>query len=380
MDTSLAGTIPRVAQNVTRRWTDESERGRSAVEFAFCSAILLWLLVDVLRRDAFATDFRYAFWPAGRHVLQGVSPFSPVVDFFRLPFVYPAPAALLFAPFGILPRPLAEALFTVILAAALVLALRLCRVRDRRCYVVALLWAPVFSALQTANLTLLLVLGLAAIWRWRSRPLVMAVVAALLVSLKVFLWSILVWRAVRRGARAAAGSVLMAGVVTVGSWAVIGFAGFAEYPHLVRLLNREEAPRSYSLAALGMRAGLGQSLATALGLGIGLAVLALAAVLARRDDGRRSFALTIVAMVLCSPVVWLHYYALMVIPIALLRPRLGPSWLLPLILWPCPVMLFAPTLWPLAPLSVFCLTIALAMRRQPAAADWAPQHLASART
>ena len=104
MDTSLAGTIPRVAQNVTRRWTDESERGRSAVEFAFCSAILLWLLVDVLRRDAFATDFRYAFWPAGRHVLQGVSPFSPVVDFFRLPFVYPAPAALLFAPFETDPK------------------------------------------------------------------------------------------------------------------------------------------------------------------------------------------------------------------------------------------------------------------------------------
>src|SRR5206468_4876378 len=93
------------------------------------------------------------------------SPFSHVVDFYRLPFVYPAPAALLFAPFGALPRPVAEVLFTLLLAGALLLTLRLCRVRDPRCYVLAFLWAPVFSALQTANLTLLLALGLAALWR-----------------------------------------------------------------------------------------------------------------------------------------------------------------------------------------------------------------------
>jgi hypothetical protein len=82
--------------------------------------------------------------------------------------------------------------------------------------------------------------------------------------------------------------------------------------------------------------------------------LVVAAVLARRDrDGRRSFALTIAAIVLCSPVVWLHYYALLVVAVALLTPELGPAWFAPLLLWPCPVMLFAPTFWPLAPLVVF---------------------------
>jgi hypothetical protein len=110
-----------------------------------------------------------------------------------------------------------------------------------------------------------------------------------------------------------------------------------------------------------MRLGLGQSVATVLALGAGLAVLAWACVLARREaDGHRSFALTIAAILLCSPVIWLHYFALLVVAIALLSPRLGAAWFAPVLLWPCPVMLFAPTLWPLAPLLVFGSALALA--------------------
>jgi hypothetical protein len=132
----------------------------------------------------------------------------------------------------------------------------------------------------------------------------------------------------------------------------------------MRLISREEAPRSYSLVGLGMRLGLGQSVATVVALGVGLAVLVLAAVVARREeDGRRSFALTVAAVLLCSPVIWLHYFALLVVAIALLSPRLGPAWFAPLLLWPCPVMLFAPTLWPLAPLLVFGSSLALAWPR-----------------
>lgn len=359
-----------------RRWTKQPEHARSLVECGFCSVILLWILVKVIRENGFAIDFRYAFWPAGRHVLDGTSPFPQVIDFDRLPFVYPAPAALLFAPFAELPRPVAEALFTLLLAGALVLALRLCRVRDPRCYLLALLWAPVISALQTANLSLLLALGLAAVWRLERRPLAAAAIAACLVSLKVFLWPVVIWLAVRRGLRTLAMSIVVTAAVTLASWWTIGFAGFREYPHLVRLLSHVEAPRSYSLAALGMRLDLAEGLATALALAVGIAVVLVAAVLARRDDdGRRSFALTVVAILLCSPVIWLHYFALLVVAIAVLRPQLGAPWLLPLLLWPCPVMIFAPTFWPLAPLLVFGFAIAIALpsrtvRRFTGAGAW----------
>src|SRR5512132_3556557 len=55
-------------------WTERPQGGRTVVEAGFCATILLWLLVRVVRDGAFATDFRYAFWPAGRHVLDGTSP------------------------------------------------------------------------------------------------------------------------------------------------------------------------------------------------------------------------------------------------------------------------------------------------------------------
>jgi len=349
------------------RWSDPPERGRRVLELGFCSAILLWVFAaDVVRRDAFATDFHYAFWPAARHVLEGTSPYASVIDFGRLPFVYPAPAAVLLSPFGLLPRSVADILFTLLLAAAAILALRICRVRDWRCYGVALLWAPVFSAVQAANITLLLALGLAVLWKVRDRALAAAAVAALLVAVKIFLWPIIVWLAVRRGVRSAALSVLLTVAITISSWSVIGFAGFGEYPHLVRLVERLEAPKSYSLVALGLKLGLGHTAATIAALTAGAVVLAIAALVARREqDGRLSFALAIAATILCSPVVWLHYYALLLVPFALLRPRFGPLWLLPLLLWPCPVMLSTATWWPLAPLLVFGSAIAIAAGRPP---------------
>jgi len=349
------------------RWSDPPERGRRVLELGFCSAILLWVFAaDVVRRDAFATDFHYAFWPAARHVLEGTSPYASVIDFGRLPFVYPAPAAVLLSPFGLLPRSVADILFTLLLAAAAILALRICRVRDWRCYGVALLWAPVFSAVQAANITLLLALGLAVLWKVRDRALAAAAVAALLVAVKIFLWPIIVWLAVRRGVRSAALSVLLTVAITISSWSVIGLAGFGEYPHLVRLVERLEAPKSYSLVALGLKLGLGHTAATIAALTAGAVVLAIAALVARREqDGRLSFALAIAATILCSPVVWLHYYALLLVPFALLRPRFGPLWLLPLLLWPCPVMLSTATWWPLAPLLVFGSAIAIAAGRPP---------------
>lgn len=344
-------------------WSDPPERGRRVLELAFCSTILIWLTINVLQKGSDrAVDFHYAFWPAARDVLDGRSPFPVVVNFDHLPFVYPAPAALLFAPFGLLPRTVADVVFTVILAASLVVALRLLHVRDSRCYGIAFLWAPVFSALQTANLTLLLALGLAVLWRLRNRTLAAGVVAALLVALKIFLWPVFVWLAVRRGLRAATWSILATILMTLGSWWVIDFAGFAEYPKLVRLVDRVESPKSYNLLGLGMRLGLGHTAATALMFAIAGVVLVAAVVVGRVEaDGQRSFALTVAVALLVSPVVWLHYFALLVVPVAILRPRFGPIWLLPLLLWPAPVMVAGPTWWALAPLIVFGGLMAAAM-------------------
>jgi len=41
-------------------------------------------------------------------------------------------------------------------------------------------------------------------------------------------------------------------------------------------------------------------------------------------------------MLVASPVVWNHYFALLIVPLAILRPRLRIEWAIPLALWLCP--------------------------------------------
>ena len=51
---------------------------------------------------------------------------------------------------------------------------------------------------------------------------------------------------------------------------------------------------------------------------------------------RRSFALAIAASLVLAPIVWLDYYALATVPLAVARPRLSAVWFLPLLTWGLP--------------------------------------------
>ena len=37
---------------------------------------------------------------------------------------------------------------------------------------------------------------------------------------------------------------------------------------------------------------------------------------------------------MASPIVWIHYFLLLLVPLALTRPRLSPLWLLPFVYYP----------------------------------------------
>jgi hypothetical protein len=43
--------------------------------------------------------------------------------------------------------------------------------------------------------------------------------------------------------------------------------------------------------------------------------------------------LAVAAALACSPIVWLHYFALMLVPVAVVRPRLDLVWFVPLGMW-----------------------------------------------
>ena len=52
-----------------------------------------------------------------------------------------------------------------------------------------------------------------------------------------------------------------------------------------------------------------------------------------RGDDHTSFSLGVVACLLLSPIVWLHYFSLLIVPLGIARPRLGPLWFIPLAYW-----------------------------------------------
>jgi hypothetical protein len=93
---------------------------------------------------------------------------------------------------------------------------------------------------------------------------------------------------------------------------------------------------------LGLRGGAQTAVAVALSL---LAVLAIMLAARGLDGDRRAFAVAVIASLLTTPILWLHYLLLLYVPIALYRPRLSGLWFLPVLLWVTPATHSHGTVW-----------------------------------
>jgi glycosyl transferase family 87 len=296
--------------------------------------ILYYTLAPNALGDHQVVDFRFAFYPAAENVLDGEQ-FYPVdgfvlrgTDDFIIDYVYPPLVAVLTVPWTILPVGTAEVLFQLFLVAALVGTLALLGVRDWRCYGLTLLWPPVIHAIATGNVSILLGLVAAVVWACRDRAFVSGTALGVSIAAKPFLWPLTIWLALTGRVRSALWSVGVATVTLVGSWAVVGFRGFSEYPDLVQRLTDRMDERSYTVYALGVDLGLPANLAWSLWLANTVAVLGACVMLARRGDDRRAFVLALAAAIAFSPIVWLHYFTLLLVVVAIAEPRLAPIWFL----------------------------------------------------
>jgi hypothetical protein len=283
-------------------------------------------------------------WQASHHLFHGESPYPPPhASALRneQQFVYPPIAAVLAAPLAVLPFIVAAILFAAIELVGTVLTLRVLGVRDWRCYGVALLWLPVIENVLIGSISTLLALGLAVAWRYRDSRWTAPFVVAAVIASKVFLWPVLLWLVATRRGMAAARALLIAGVAVLGSWALIGFAGLGSYPRLLDVLSRLEQWKSYSAVAFGIVLGLSAGEARVLALAACVVVL-IGVVLSVRlrpgnpDADRQAFILAIAAAFLFSPIIWMHYLAILVVPIALTRRTLTPLWFVPLAMWATP--------------------------------------------
>jgi alpha-1,2-mannosyltransferase len=267
-------------------------------------------------------------------------------------FVYPAPSAALFAPLGLLPYPAAAAVYCLVSLAALWGALRLLGVTDWRCYGAVALWPATPASVLVGTLTPLLALLLALLWRFRDRSGVAAAITALLLVTKVFLWPLAVWLAATRRSFAAIAGVAAAVGVSVLAWLPIG--GLTRYPGLLHAVSLHELGASYQLARLLPVSSSAQLalLEFAALVGAGLLVWA-----CRHIDHASSFALAVGLALLVSPIVWLHYATLLVVPLALRRPQFSGLWLVPLALWAYPFETTSSHLWPVV---LFAAVVAVA--------------------
>lgn len=300
------------------------------------------------------------FRVAALDVVHGRSPYvAPTAEalahFDR--FVYPPAAAILFAPFAALPPEAARALMFVAGLLAILCALRLLEVQDWRCYSVAILSAPAMNSLALGALTSFLLLGAALAWRYRNTPTVAAAATASTAILKLFLWPLGVWLLATRRFRAAGICVGVSAVLLVGGWAIIDFAGFRAYPTLVHVLERVEGPVSYSVIALF---GLSGTAATALTVALSVGAVAAIFLAARGAEGdRRAFAVAVLASLVATPLLWLHYLLLLLVPIAVYRPRLSGLWFLPLLLWLTPATHSQGVTWRIAIALAVLLVVAV---------------------
>jgi hypothetical protein len=245
-------------------------------------------------------------------------------------------AAYLFVPFTFLPNVLAGLIATLLVAACVPAALLVLGVRDWRCHAVAFLSMPIVAGMQSANLTLPMMLGLAVLWRYRDRRMLVALTAGFLVALKLFLWPLLLWLIAARRYRAAAVGLAATVAFVFLPWAGLGFAGLHDYPHLLSTVSHREGAQSYSLAALVHFVVPSWTASVAVELVAGAGVLVAAFLAGRRHRDRDAFALAIVAILALTPLLEIHYFAFLFVVIALYRDRLSAAWLVPLLMWGAP--------------------------------------------
>lgn len=353
--------------------------------FGVAPAVLVSAFLAVtFGSSTFAYDFHGGLYNAAVAILHGRDPYDTALlshlaalpaagtggtPLFSVP-VYPAPTLLAVVPFGLLPFKAAGLAFAVLSLIAFGCALRLLGVRDWRCFGAALLSWPLVYSLRLGQVNELLLLAVALAWRWRRRMLAAGLATAAAVTAKLFLWPFGVYLLLARRVKTAALTATVALLACGIGWAVIGFGTLGSYPSVLRDESTINGPAGVSILSLGAALGLGRTVATAAGLALAGLLLIGAERLAREQDTERNaFALVSVAALAASPVVWPHYLVLLYAPIALLSPRLGPLWAVPLLAWLAPVGMADRSITEILPYVVIELVIAWAAARPLLAAS-----------
>jgi hypothetical protein len=332
-------TVPQRKRSANTRGNSFRRAAQNSLFGLVPVLVILALVVFQFKLHAVAVDFRVAYYPAAHRLLHGLNPFAvtPSQIAAGTGFVYPALSALVFAPFALIGEGAAGALYMLVCIACVPAILRTLNVRDWRVYGVSMLWFPVFDAWQSGNVTLPLTLMIALTWRHRDRPWVAGVLTAAAISIKPFVWPLALWLLATRRWKAAAWAIASGVAFNLLAWGLVGFNEISTFLHLSSEDTRALWKGGYSVLAIAHHLGLarpaGEVLLVAVAIVAAAALVYIAAVKHRERD---ALVLAILLMLLASPLLWAHYFALLLVPLAIYRPTLGVGWVLPVLMWPMP--------------------------------------------
>lgn len=340
-----------------------------AAQHVLLAVLSVWVVYLFLSHwaaeDAIAVDFHHYYWPAGDRVMHHLSPYvyGPwYAAEVPVGFVYPAPAAVLFAGVAVIPRDIGDVLFTALAIGAPLIALWLLDVSDWRLYALVLLWPPVLFGIQTANLSTLIVVALAGIWRMRDRPFAAGVILGVVVALKVFLFPLGLFLLASKRYGALGYAIGTACIVSVAAWVIVGLDEIQRYRATVAEFTRLREDYGYSVIGFVERLGGARPVAYAIAVALAATAALAAVVYARRGQEGTSFSLALSAGLLATPILWQHYLVMLLVPIALREPRLDPLWTLPILLFATPWVDPTTTQVGIA-LSLVTVFVALVLRR-----------------
>jgi hypothetical protein len=289
--------------------------GVGAPVFALCVVSVAGYTVGTVG-DGFG-DFRGDLWHPAHLIRAGLSPFPGPHDPVTAATGVYAPPLVVTAgmPLSFLPYNVASVVWALILVGCALGTLWLVGVRDRRCYLVALLSEPFLASFGLGNPTPVVIVLVAAAYRLRESKVGSGLAIGAALAVKPIAAPLLLWRG---GTRRAIIAVVSGLTITLAAWAVIGFRGLTSYPDVLSRLTSAQGGNGASVYAIFVNLGSSSRVATL------AAVVAAAVVLI---VGRRSFTSAILASLLFAPITWSIYFALLYIVVAIQSPRLSARWL-----------------------------------------------------
>ena len=292
----------------------------------FCAVIgaTLWAAA---RAGTLGFDF-LAYHQAANRVLAGERLYDPSIQEtggFGL-FYYPPPFVFVILPLALLDGTTATWAWAALSVVAFVIGVALMPVSTTVRWLTGLLaglsW-PVAYAFKLGQVGPLLFLLFAIGWRWLDRPAALGVSSAAGAIVKLQPGLLLGWALLtRRWAAVAIGVVVLAVAALAATLTMGGFAVWTDYVALLRNVSDPiSTPHNFTPGAIVYQLGVPAGVAAAVQLVSSLAAVGIVVFAALRTPAIASYAATVTASQLLSPVLWDHYAMLLLLPVAYLLER-----------------------------------------------------------